>query len=97
MSVYTVFSENPQPELRSAIEREFPGAFHHWSPTVSFIQGAGPVRSIAEQLGIKSRDPNGIVSGTIDSAFVMEASPSYFGWSKATLWEWLKGSFEADR
>jgi hypothetical protein len=96
MSVYTVLSEVPQPALRAAIEREFPEKFYHWSDTVSFIQATGTAQTVAIKLGIKSRnDAGGIIDG-IDQSVVMQASPAYYGWSKSTLWEWLKTSLEAD-
>lgn len=96
MAVYTVLSEVPQPELRVAIEREFPERFYHWSDTVSFVQGTGTAQAIAAKLGIKSRDLAGEITGQIDRSVVMEASPAYYGWSKSTLWGWLKSSLEAD-
>jgi hypothetical protein len=96
MSVFAILSEQPRSELRAAIEDVFPSGYYHWSDTVSFVRADGPAASIAKRLGIKSRNEDGEIVGPFDSAVVMRVSPSYFGWSKATLWEWLKGAFEAD-
>lgn len=96
MSVYTVLSEIPQPKLREAIEREFPTGFYHWSDTVSFVQATGTAQAIALKLGIKTRSADGTVQSGFERSFVMRASPSYYGWSKSTLWEWLKSSLEGE-
>lgn len=94
MAVFTVFSEFPQVALRTAIEQKFPNDFYHWSDTISFVKSSGTAKGISTQLGIKNRTDGDAVHGNIDAAFVMRASPSYWGWSKSSLWEWLQASFE---
>ncbi|MBW6522515.1 hypothetical protein KZ810_03310 [Sphingomonas sp. RHCKR47] len=95
MAVFTVLSEKPQQVLRAAIEREFPDNFYHWSDTVSFVAASGTAKRVAMALGVKARSEDGEVTGSIGGVVVSTLSPSYFGWSKAALWEWLKTNFEA--
>ena len=95
MAVFSILSETPKPQLRERIEKLYAGRFYHLSDTVSFVRDNGSAQAVATSLGIRSRDPDGKVVGEIEQTAVIQTSPSYWGWSKSTLWEWLKNSFEA--
>lgn len=95
MAVFTILSELPQPALRAAIEHAYAGRFFHWTDTVSFVRAAGTSKTVSDALGIKTRNAEGLVVGTIGQTAVIQAAPSYWGWSKTEGWEWLKASFEA--
>lgn len=94
MAVFAIMSEVPKPELRSEIERAFPDSFYHWSDTVSFVKASGTAKVVSEKLRIMSRDGEKLF-GVYDKTAVVQTSPSYWGFSKSSLWEWLKSSFEA--
>lgn len=96
MAVYSVHSEFPQPALKTAIEREFPISHFHYSGTLAFVRSDETAKQISIKLGIKTRSSEGETSGILDGAFVMQATPFYFGFTKASLWEWLKNAMEAD-
>jgi hypothetical protein len=95
MPVFVILSEAPQPTLRAAIERVYPERHFHWSDTVSFVRAVGSAKAVSTSLGIKSRDGEGNVTGSIASVVVSQLSSSYHGWSKNALWDWLKAAFEA--
>lgn len=95
MATFAVLSQSPDPQLRAAVEREYPDRYFHWSLTVSFVRASGTAANVSKALGIKTRQTDGSISGTLDDAAVILLGPSYWGWSKAEGWEWLKSAFEA--
>lgn len=95
MAVFSILSEAPQPKLRARIESLYAGRYYHFSETIWFVRDNGPAKSIATNLGIQTRNSDGNVVGDIEQTAVVQTSPSYWGWTSAALWEWLKASFEA--
>ena len=95
MAVFSILSEALQPQLRERIAKQYAGRFYHFSDTVSFVRDNGSAQAVATILGIRTRDSDGNVVGDIEQTAVIQTAPSYWGWSKSTLWEWLKTSFEA--
>ena len=95
MAVFSILSETPQPHLQERIAKLYAGKFYHFSDTISFIRDNGSAQELVKNLGIRSRDADGKVIGEFEKTAVIQTSPAYWGWSKSTLWEWLKTSFEA--
>ena len=95
MSVFAILSDRPQPELQAAVEKAYPDSHYHWSDTVSFVRTSGPALTIALKIGVRRSNPEGEPTGKFTGVVVTQLSSSYFGWSKNTLWEWLKTAFEA--
>lgn len=96
MPVFIVVSQNPQPELRAAIERLHAGNFYHWKDRVSFVVAPNTARALAELMGVKSGSPDGTLSGTIDDTIVSQLGPSYWGFADKDLWVWLQAAHERD-
>ena len=96
MAVYAIISEFPQPELKESISQNFEGAYFHFTDTVSFVRSTGTSKAIARSVGVKDVDDDGHSTGRFENVAVVRANPSYWGFSKASLWDWLKDAFEAD-
>ena len=95
MAVFAILTEVSQPELRKAVETAYPDEHFHWSDTVSFVRANGTAQKVSAEIGVKQADPEADPTSGFTSVAVMQLAPSYFGWSKASGWEWLKDSFEA--
>jgi hypothetical protein len=95
MAVFSILSEIPQPQLRARIESLYAGRYYQFSESVWFLRDNGPAKAIATNLGIRTKSTEGNLVGDIEQAAVIQTSPSYWGWTSAALWDWLKASFEA--
>lgn len=96
MAVYSVHSEHANPALHAAVVRHFAGAHYIYSDTLSFVSSVETAREVSIKLGIKTRGEDGSALSGIEQAFVLQASPGYFGWTKTSLWEWLKNALETN-
>lgn len=94
MAVFVILSENPQPDLRANIERTFPEQHFHWSDRVSFVRASGTSRDLAGKIGVQTRGDQNQVKAGLTGVAISELSPNYYGWTNASLWDWLKSSFE---
>lgn len=94
MHVYAIMRKSALPELRSAIEREFPDQHFRFSDNVFFVRSADLPRAIIRRLDVKWRDGDGNLQGVIDSTVVMQLGSTYSGWATNEVWPWLRHAFE---
>ena len=97
MPVFVINAQEPQPQVRTSIERLYAGNFYHWSDRVSFVIAPGPAQMVAESLGVKTRLPDGRTSEGVPDTIVTQLAPSYWGWTGAEFWTWLAAAFQKDQ
>jgi hypothetical protein len=88
MAIYIVGAREINAMLANAITREFPNDHFRFSDRIWFVRGTDTAKSTSERLGIKKEG--------ITGAFVIAASPLYYGVANPALWDWLKTSFEKE-
>ena len=80
MTTFAIIAPAENPDLKTAVEENFPGNFFEFSPG-QFVVVASDVTSqqVAEKLGAK---------GEV-GRLVVFTSAGQFGWHRKDLWEWL--------
>ncbi len=84
MKLFAVIAESEE-GLESAIERIYPGRFFHFGSGQWLIYSKGTARQVAAKLKIQG--------GTKGRAVVLNVA-GYFGYHKASLWEWIAAEGE---
>tara|TARA_R110001606_G_scaffold275969_1_gene424166 strand:+ start:295 stop:564 length:270 start_codon:yes stop_codon:yes gene_type:complete len=89
MSVFSIQSFRPNSELAATVERVYDGRLFKLSETSWFVTDTATVKTVTEKIGV---DNEGGFSGVV----VIGVTPSYWGRSTASLWDWLRAAFEAE-
>ncbi len=93
MPTYAILNRNPDQDLATVLKPSFPEATI-WSAQIAFVRDVATAAELSNKLGIRTKVGD-VETGHLTHMVVIEVAPNYWGYTDASLWTWLKASFEA--
>ena len=94
MTTYAILNRDPGQDVGALVAKVYADAYV-WSSQVAFVRDSASPIEVSRKLDVVHKVDGG-KEGTHEQIVVIEAAPSYWGYTDTALWNWLKTSFEAE-